>query len=132
MMSYSVNESSIPINPMLEDKNDLHKRLEEIARQSQDRELTKNYNLSQKNMAIAVILSLLFPFVGYIYTARWRALSILFGVIVGIIAIGINNTNDEREIDKLTTFCGVLAAIVAPIDNAISIQIARDKINNIK
>lgn len=132
MMPYSVNKSPLPINPMPEDQNDLQKRLKEVTRQSQDQELAKAYSLSQKNMAIAALLSLLFPFVGYIYTARWKALSILFGVIMGIIVIGANKTNDEKEIDKLATFCGVLATIVAPIDNAISIQIARDKIKNIK
>lgn len=117
---------------MPEDKNDLRKRLAEIDRQSQDQELTRTYKLSQKNMAIAVILSFLFPVGGYIYTARWKAFWILFSVILGIIMLGSVNERDEEKIDRLATFCGVVAAIVAPIDNGIAIQSAREKINQMK
>ena len=132
MMSYSVNESPTLINPMPEDKNDLQKRLEEIARHSQDQELAKIYKLSQKNIATAAILSFLFPIGGYIYTARWKAFWILFGIISGIIMLGSINERDEEKIDRLATFCGVVAAIVAPIDNGIAIQSAKEKINAMK
>ena len=131
-MPYSVNELPIPIKFMSEDKNDLQKRLEEIDRLSQDQELAKTYNLSQKNIAIAAILSLIFPIGGYIYTARWKAFWILFCVLFGIILIGTINEQDEEKIDRLGTFCGVIASIVAPIDNSIAILKARDKINAIK
>jgi hypothetical protein len=117
---------------MPEDKNDLQKRLEEIARQSQDQELARTYNLSQKNIAIAAILSLLLPIGGYLYTARWKAFCILFSILVGILTLSIINEQDDEKVDRLTTFGGVVAAIVASIDNSIAIQSARDKINAIK
>lgn len=132
MIPYSVNDSPLPINPMPEEKNNLQKRLEEIDRQSQDQELAKIYKLSQKNIATAAILSFLFPIGGYIYTARWKAFWILFGIILGIIMLGSINERDEEKIDRLSTFCGVVAAIVAPIDNSIAIQSARDKIDAMK
>ena len=132
MMPYSVNDSPLPINPLPEEKNNLQKRLEEIDRQSQDQELAKIYKLSQKNITTAAILSFLFPIGGYIYTARWKAFWILFGIIFGIIMLGSINERDEEKIDRLSTFCGVVAAIVSPIDNSIAIQSARDKINAMK
>lgn len=132
MMPYSVNRSPMQVKFMPEDKNDLQKRLEEIDRQSQDQELARTYKLSQKNIAIAAILSFLFPISGYIYTARWKAFWIFFGVIFGVIMLGSVNERDEEKIDSLATFCGVVAAIVAPIDNSIVIQSAREKINQMK
>jgi hypothetical protein len=117
---------------MPEDKNDLQKRLEEIARQSQDQELASTYKLSQKNIATAAILSFLFPIGGYIYTARWKAFWILFSVLFGIILIGTINEKNDEKVDGLATFCGVVASIVAPIDNIIAIQSAREKIDEIK
>ena len=117
---------------MPEDKNDLRKRLEEIDRQSQDQELVKTYKLSQKSMATAAILSFLLPIGGYVYTARWRAFFILFGILFGIIFLGAVNERDEKKIDGLTTFCSVIAAIVAPIDNCFAIHSAREKINSMK
>jgi hypothetical protein len=117
---------------MSEEKNDLQKRLEEIDRQSQDQELAKTYKLSQKNMVTAVILSLIFPIGGYIYTARWKALCIIFSILVGILTVSTINENDEEKIDGLTTFWGVVVAVAASIDNSIAIQNAREKINQIK
>lgn len=117
---------------MPEDKNDLQKRLEEIASQSQDQELARTYNLSQKNIATAAILSFLFPIGGYIYTARWKAFCILFGVFVGILTISIINEKDEKKIDSLTTFVGIVISIASSIDNSIAIQSAREKIDQIK
>lgn len=132
MMPYSVNRSPRYTKSMPEDKNDLQKRLEEIDRQSQDQELAKTYKLSQKNIVIAAILSFFLPIGGYIYTGRWKAFWILFGVLFGIIMLGSVNERDEEKIDNLATFCGVVAAIVAPIDNSIAIQSAREKINQMK
>ena len=117
---------------MPEDKNDFQKRLEEIDRQLQDQELAKLYKLSQKNIATAAILSFLFPIGGYIYTARWKAFWILFSVLFGIILIGTINEKDDEKVDGLATFCGVVAAIVAPIDNGIAIQSAKEKFRHIK
>ena len=117
---------------MPEDKNDLQKRLEEIDRQSQDQELAKTYKLSQKNIAIAAILSFFLPICGYIYTGRWKAFGIFFGVIFGITMIGLVSEKDEEKIERLMNFCGVIAAIVAPIDNGIAIQSAKEKFRHIK
>jgi hypothetical protein len=114
---------------MPEDKNDFQKRLEEIDRQLQDQELAKIYKLSQKNMVIAAILSFIFPIGGYIYTARWKAFWILFSILFGIVLIGTINEKDDEKVERFATFCGLVASIVAPIDNIKAIQAARDKIN---
>ncbi|OIP68753.1 MAG: hypothetical protein AUK48_15335 [Oscillatoriales cyanobacterium CG2_30_44_21] len=117
---------------MPEDKNDLQKRLAEIDRQSQDQELAKAYRLSQKNMVTTVILSLFFPVGGYIYTARWKAMCIMFSILVGVLTVSTINENDEEKIDRLTTFWGAIIAVAASIDNSIAIQNARGKIDEIK
>jgi hypothetical protein len=117
---------------MSEDKNDLQKRLEEIDRLSLDQELAKIYKLSQKNMGIAAILSFLFPIGGYIYTARWKAFSIIFSIFVGILTLSTINEKNEEKIDGLTTFWGVVLSITCSIDNSIAIQAARDKIDEMK
>ena len=114
---------------MSEDNNDLQKRLAEIDRQSQDQEFAKTYKLSQKNMAIAGIISFLFPIGGYIYTARWKAFWILFSIFVGIFTISTINENDEKKIDSVTTCLGAVMAVAASADNCIAIQNAREKIN---
>ena len=59
-------------------------------------------------------------------------LSLFIVGLFGIILIGTINEQDEEKIDRLGTFCGVIASIVAPIDNSIAILKARDKINAIK
>ena len=131
-MPYSVNELPIPIKFMSEDKNDLQKRLEEIDRLSQDQELAKTYNLSQKNMVIAAILSFLFPIGGYIYTARWKSFCIIFSIFVGILTVSTINEKNDEKIDGLTKFWGVVLSITSSIDNSIAIQTAREKINAMK
>jgi hypothetical protein len=117
---------------MPEDNNDFQKRLEEIERQSQDQELAKTYKLSQKNITTAVILSFLFPIGGYMYTTRWKAFCIIFSVCVGLITFSTINERDERKIDELTKFWGIVMSITAAIDNGISITNARERINQMK
>ncbi|MDX2255522.1 MAG: hypothetical protein NW214_08415 [Pseudanabaenaceae cyanobacterium bins.39] len=117
---------------MFEDNKDFQKRIEEIERQSQDQELARTYKLSQKNIATAAILSFLFPIGGYIYTARWKAFCIIFSICVGLITFSTINERDDRKVDELTKFWGIVLSITAAIDNSIGINVAREKINQMK
>jgi len=48
-------------------------------------------------MVTAAILSLVFPIAGYIYTARWKAFCILFGILVGILTVSTINEQNEKK-----------------------------------
>jgi L-lactate permease len=73
------------------------KRQIKIAEQKHvETELAKTIKLSQKVIWIAVILSLLIPITGYIYTRRWKTMLIVFSCIIGAgVVIGASSENKE-------------------------------------
>lgn len=111
-----------------------HDRLKELEASIKDKELMRTLELSKKDTTTAVIISILFPIGGYIYTQRWKALGISFATMVGLITMIIfttgNNWNEKQE-ESTTTFFGIVWAIVAPIDNANAIKRAKEEIESL-
>lgn len=109
-------------------------RIKELETAIKHRELIRTLELSKKNTTTAVVLSVLFPIGGYIYTQRWKAFGISVATMVGVLTMIIfatgNNWNEKQE-ETTTTFLGIVWAIVAPIDNALAIKRAKEEIKSI-
>lgn len=109
--------------------------IEELEAGIQAKENIRTLELSKKNIPTAVILSILFPIGAYIYTKRWKAFGILFSALMGIafvIILASGNKWSQKQEDDTGVFLSIIAAIVAPIDNASAIRRAKEKIEELK
>ena len=54
-------------------------------------------NLARKKIWIAIILSLVIPFTGYVYTYRWKALLVFFSFFFGMgFVISVTSKDAEK------------------------------------
>lgn len=111
---------------MSTDKESLQQRASQI---EQEKEELRVFKLSNKSMPLAIVISFLLPIGGYIYTGRWKAFFILFGsafLVNCLIILGSNNEKDGFQ--NAITFSSILGTIIAPIDNGLAINRAKEKL----
>ena len=107
------------------EKESLQKRVTQIEQEQEQLRLLK---LSNKSIPLAVIISILIPIGGYIYTGRWKAFFIMFGSVLFLNLLINSGSKNEREmIENSFIFGGVVFTIIAPIDNALAIRRAKEK-----
>ncbi|TYQ30287.1 MULTISPECIES: hypothetical protein [unclassified Pseudanabaena] len=113
-------------------QEDFQKQLENLEQTKNEKEFKQVYNLSQKNITIAVIISLLLPAGGYGYTRRWQPFLILIGVamLLGIVMVSLDNSKDQKK--RLFNAAALMGTIIAPIDNGLAIARAKKKIEDLK
>jgi hypothetical protein len=91
--------------------------------------LDKTIKLSRKAIWIAIVLSLIFPLGGYIYTARWKAFLILLGACAFTGGVGSKNT--EEAFKNGQAIGSIIGPIAATIDNGLAINRAKKKIKEL-
>lgn len=84
----------------------------------------KTTAIALKQTWLAVILSLFTGIGGYLYTGRYRALLISFGIIFGI---GITTTAEQEDPESLYDF-GAVFLLTSIVDNATAIHHNRQKL----
>jgi len=104
-------------------------RLQELKNQEETKELDNLIKLSNRNILIAVLLSIIIPIGGYIYTKRWKAFLILLGsgFLVGT-AIGLTEKDSDKVAEKAFSVGSLIGSIAAPIDNGLAIWKAKKKL----
>jgi len=104
-------------------------KINQIEQQIQDQKLVELVKLSQRSIPLAVIISLIIPIGGYIYTGRWAAFFklLLIGGFLG--GLGLIITPEDSKGDTLVAIA-CAGTLIAPIDNGIAISSARKQVKN--
>lgn len=114
---------------MSPDKESLQQRASQIEQEQEQLRLVK---LSNKSIILAVIISLLIPIGGYIYTGRWKPMFILLGSLTVLNTLILMGSRNEREgFASAFSTSAILSTIIAPIDNGSAIKRAKDKIRQV-
>jgi hypothetical protein len=110
----------------------INAKINAIEEKEADRALEKTIKISRKKIWLVVVISVLFPIGGYLYTTRWKALSILFGTLAltGAV-IGAGSKNEEEAFKKGLELGSIIAPIAASLDNGLAISRARKKIHEL-
>ena len=104
----------------------LHDIATEEQQKQQDKELRRIYNLSQRDYWLAILLGLIFPIGGYLYTRRGKAFALFF-LSLTLIAMFIPADPDEDLFSPSMPLV-IIAGAVAAADNANAIRWAREQI----
>ncbi len=101
-------------------------KVEEVREELESEKLTKLVKLSERDMTATIILSILLPIGGYIYTRRW--LPLLWFCCGGFLVSGLVSTSEPDEQFLIVSLYG---AVVAPIDNGKAIARARERVKDL-
>jgi hypothetical protein len=113
---------------MTSDYKNMKAKIEEISKDNEEQELRRTVNLSQKNMPVAILLSIFIPFAGYIYTRRF--LPFILFMLGGFVFVSIVSSNETEE-QKYFENSAIYGAVVATIDNGTAISRARQRLKDL-
>lgn len=102
-------------------------KIQEISKENEDKELRRLVNLSQKNIPIAIFLSIFIPFGAYIYTKRF--LPFVLFMLGGFVFLSVFSS--EAEEPKYFENAVIYGAVVASADNGIAISRARQRLKDL-
>ena len=91
--------------------------------------LRKTVKISRKKIWLAVVISIISPLGGYLYTARWKAFLIFTCAFV--LMIGTGSKNEEEAFKKGVKLGLIIGPIAASLDNGLAISRARKKIREL-
>jgi hypothetical protein len=97
---------------------------------TQQQEFEKIQQLATKNSWLTGLLTFFLLPVGYIYTGRYKAMFIGFGIMVGFTALCIAGDPSLENDDDFSTGVGFLYMIGATIDNTSAVNQAKKRLKN--
>jgi hypothetical protein len=101
-------------------------KINSINEQIESDKLANMVKLSQQNLGLAIILSVVFPIGGYVYTRRGLSfLGFILGGVALSIAVHAIEPQQQKADSMAWTFCSLYGSIVAPIDNGRAIACSR-------
>jgi hypothetical protein len=114
---------------MSQDYKTTSQKIQDFSQEVEDQELVRIVKLSQKNVAIAVLLGVFFPFLAYCYTRRFMPL-LCFCLGIFVLALAVYDEKDPNP-DNTIAGMGVIAAVAASTDNGIAIGRAKQRLQDL-
>lgn len=107
-------------------------QIEQLNEEIESQKLAQVVKLSKRSMAVAVLLSCLFPIGGYIYTRRWLPLLwfMLGGFLIGV-TVSVSEPDPDEAAGMAFNLSVIYGAIVAPLDNGQAIARSRQRVSDL-
>ncbi len=112
-------------NPEREKQN-----LQSLVAMTQERDQTQQ--LAQKQIRATALLTFFFPFLGYIYTGRYKALLISLGLFVGVAGVSVSANPKLEHQGDFTLGLQVLYGVGAALENARAVSQAKKRLREQK
>lgn len=132
-MRYDIFFGDIPIKTskyrVPEDNTDqynLRQYIDSINDKEERKRAENIVRLSRLNIVVAVLISLVIPIGGYIYTRRWKPLLwFLLGITLIVVLMDVSSHDKKDIIARFYSMLAILGKLIAPLDNALAIFIAK-------
>ncbi len=132
-MKYDIFLGDIPIKAskyqVSEDNTDqyiLQQYIDSINDQEERKRAENIVRLSRLNIVVVVLISLVIPIGGYIYTRRWKPLLwFLLSITLIVVLMDISSHDKKDVIARFYSMLAIIGKLVAPLDNTLAIFIAK-------